>query len=276
MRKIISRPEINMLPNVQLPIHIRSTGYNEADPGWREHVPEDTKNFVQIFWSVQGIGEFTFKEKKIKLHPGEFIYHLPFEPHTHRSIDSKVPWHYYWFTFDGPGARDFMLSYGYPQESMLSGECPVRLFHELESLLKRRTVYAQRHAISVATEILALAGENKGDSAEHDLTHRFIDLAQEHFKDPTLTAELLADRLCVHRTTLNRVVKRQLSISPKHYINQLRIQKALSLLLETTLSVKAIAFDAGFNKVDYFCALIRKQTGYTPARYRKHASVDSI
>ena len=275
MRKIISRPNPNRIPPLPLPIHLRSTGYNEAPPGWSENEARGEKNFVQLFWCVQGEGEFGFENRYERLRPGEVIYRLPGEQHQHRSADEHTPWHYYWFTFDGEKAADFMLSYGYPQRAIYAGECPIKLFRELEVLLRQRTLYAQRHAISVATELLALAGR-AGAGPEHDLIFRFLDLIEARYPEPDLRVENLADELGVHRTTLTRMVGRQISVSPRQYLIQLRVQKALSLLTTSALTVKEIAEKVGIGKADVLCSLIRRDTGASPREYRRLASPDSL
>ena len=105
MRKKVYNPELLSNPGVPLPVHVRSAGYNEAEPGWEEI--ESDKPFVQIFWCVQGVGEIIYPERRFLLHPGETFYRLPGELHHHRNPDKKTPWHYYWFTFEGDGAADF-------------------------------------------------------------------------------------------------------------------------------------------------------------------------
>jgi len=274
MRKIISRPNPGCIPSLPLPIHVRSAGYNEAAPGWSEFESRDRKNFVQIFWCNQGIGEFRFEDRNVLLHPNEVIYRLPHEEHSHRSADPKIPWHYHWFTFDGPNAKAFMLSYGYPQTNLHAGPCPIRMFQELETLLSHQTIYAQRHAVSIATEILALAGCSEG-RIEHDVVKRFLEISGQRFSDENFTVAAAAAELEIHRTTLYRIFKQELGFSPKQYLRRLRIQKALSLLLETELPVKVVAAESGFNKVDYFCSVIAGETGLTPMLYRKHTAVDS-
>ena len=232
MRKIISRPDPMTLPKLGLPVHVRSVGYNEAECGWFEYAPGERKQFVQLFWGVRGIGEFVLADSVVRLLPGEVVYHLPGEEHRHRSVDSRSPWCYYWITFDGPRAADLMKSYDYPRTGFYAGECPVKLFAEIELQLKQRTPYAQRHAVSVAAEILALAGEQPGGPMDNDLVKRFIGLAHDRFQDPCVTVGMLAGELGVHRTTLNRVFFRSMSISPSAYLDQIRIQRALSLLRE--------------------------------------------
>ena len=133
---------------------------------------------------------------------------------------------------------------------------------------------AQRHAISAATEILALAGGRFTGRAGQDVVRRFIEIAQESASDTRLSAIYLAKELGVHRTTLNRIFLQEMGMTPGSYLQELRIQHALSLLRETELPIKAIASECGMPHASYFCRLIRKVTGFTPADYRKQGGVD--
>ena len=275
MRKIVSRPNPHILPETPLPFHVRSTGYNEGEPGWTELEDRNLKNFVQLFWCVQGTGRFDFNGETVFLNPGEVFFHLPLDEHRHGSVNRRVPWHYYWFTMDGPDAARWMLSYGWKQEVHYAGECPVKLFSELEHLLVRQTPYAAHHALSVALEILALA--RTGNPKEKtDIVQNFIELIQKYYPDPELTMESISSMLKIHRSTLSRIFQKEMHVSPGYYLDNFRIQKALSLLLETDLMVKEIAAAAGFSQVNHFCEVIRKTTGMTPAEFRKYTSKDSV
>ena len=268
MRKIISRPDPLQLPSLPLPIHVRSVGYNEADCGWFERVPGRQKNFVQLFWCVQGIGEITLPDRTILLHPGETFHHLPGEDHIHRSCDPENEWRYYWFTFDGPAAEAFIEAYGYPRESIYSGECPVNLFLELEILVRKHTPYAQRHALAVAAEILALAGGADDFVPEEGLVKRFLHLARESIQSPGVTVESLARKLGVHRTTLTDLFRTEMDMTPGAYLDRLRLQHALVLLRETNMRIKEVAEHSGFSNLSYFSRVIGKATGRTPQAYR--------
>ncbi len=274
MRKIISRPNPNELPALPLPFHVRSVGYNEAPGGWFERVDGALKNLVQLFWTVDGAGEVVLPDRTFRVSRGEVFYHLPLEEHYHKSVDRVHQWRYYWFTFDGPGAAAFMNTYGYPGDGFYAGECPTQHFLEIESLLKQRTPYAQRHAIAAAAEILALAGGTLGHSQEHDLVKDFIQLAHEEYGNAGTTVQSLAEKLGVHRTTLNRVFLRAMAIAPGDYLAQIRIQHALSLLRETNLPVKEVAYECGMVYESYFCRLIRRKTGMSPIQYRQHSPMD--
>ncbi|MCI5778808.1 MAG: AraC family transcriptional regulator [Lentisphaeria bacterium] len=267
MRKIVGRPDLSTLPDLPLPVHIRSSGYNEAEPGWEEY--ETDKPFVQVFWCVQGQGLFLLPDGEVTLRPGETFFHLPGEIHHHRSCDPAAAWRYYWFTFDGPAAADFMLSYGYSRRSMHSGECPVELFLELEILVRKATLYSQRHALAAAAEILARMGGTDEPAPAEDLVRRCLGLIRLHMRDPELTVADLARKLGVHRTTLNRKFREAMGFGPGEHLDALRLQHALRLLRDTSVSLKEVAEHSGLANQSYFCRLVREATGLTPKRYRE-------
>lgn len=267
IKKLTSRPEPNKLPDFPLPFYVRSTGFHEAECGWTEKSSGRNKPFVEVFWTIKGSGEFILPNGKIIAGDGDFCYRLPGEEHLHRALENG--WSYFWFTFDGPRAEDFMLAYNYSREVYHAGKCPVHLFNEIELLLRERTPYAQRHAISVATEILALAGKKISNNSKSNIVEKFLNDVQQSDTYLRKNVDDYARNFGVHRTTFNRLFQQEMGTTPGDYLQQLRIQCALSLLCETEMSVKEIAYTCGIMHTSYFCRLIRKVTGLTPAKYRK-------
>jgi AraC-like DNA-binding protein len=272
MRRIISRTEPDKLPALPLPLYVRSVGYNEAEKGWTEFFRAKTKQFVQIFWSVQGDGEFRIGKSSYVLHCNEIIYHLPGEDHFHKSLSPL--WAYHWFTLDGPLAVEFIKGYGYPREPMPAGQCPVDLFLQLETLMREMSPYSQRKMLSIATDILASAGtRNDPENSSGQVVNNFIEIAQKNYSDPALNINELAEQLGIHRTTLARLFKKQMFVSPGEYLMQLRIQRALSLLRETDYPVYEIGEMVGIPHRGYFCRLIRRTVGLSPMVYRERRSM---
>ena len=272
MRRVISRTDPNKLPALPLPLYVRSVGYNEADNDWTEFFPAETKKFVQIFWGVKGEGEIRIGNSIHVLHRNEFIYHLPGEDHLHTSL-SPV-WAYHWFTLDGPMAAAFMQGYGYPREAMPAGTCPVDLFLQLETLMREMSPYSQRKMLSIAADILALAGSRDDSNTScGQIVSRFINLVQENYSNPTVNINELSDQLKIHRTTLTRLFKERMLVSPGEYLMQLRLLRALSLLRETDYPVYEIGEMVGIPHRGYFCRLIRRTTGVSPKVYREQLSM---
>jgi len=73
------------------------------------------------------------------------------------------------------------------------------------------------------------------------------------------------------RTTrqINDAFKRELGMTPYHYILQEKVTLAKKLLEQTELSVQEIAGRLGFSDMYYFSNLFKLKTGTAPAHYRK-------
>lgn len=59
------------------------------------------------------------------------------------------------------------------------------------------------------------------------------------------------------------------NMTPKHYINKLRIQCACRKLITEHTSISSIAQICGFESYEYFLRVFKKVTGCTPTYYRK-------
>jgi hypothetical protein len=65
-------------------------------------------------------------------------------------------------------------------------------------------------------------------------------------------------------------------MSPHQYQLQLRIGRARTLLSETTLAVKEIAFRSGFESEQYFCRLFKAKTGVSPGAWRRRYGGENL
>ena len=60
--------------------------------------------------------------------------------------------------------------------------------------------------------------------------------------------------------------------SPFEYLTNYRIERAARKLINTDLSVTAIAFECGFNSSNYFTTVFKKHTGTTPLKFRRQGN----
>ena len=70
------------------------------------------------------------------------------------------------------------------------------------------------------------------------------------------------------RSSLNRKMHELFNLSPKEFLQEARIKHACSLLKQTNLSVKEIAYSCGFSNPHYFANCFKSSTGHTPTEYR--------
>jgi AraC-like DNA-binding protein len=66
-----------------------------------------------------------------------------------------------------------------------------------------------------------------------------------------------------------RVFTRYIGQTPLKFINQRKIEKSKTLLIETTIPTRQISYQLGFLSHGNFCTTFKKLTGKTPNEYRK-------
>jgi LacI family transcriptional regulator len=83
----------------------------------------------------------------------------------------------------------------------------------------------------------------------------------------------IADELAVSRRFLERRFKSLMGRTVLDEIQQVRLDHAKRLLLETAHSVSTVADMSGFGTVAYFCHFFHDRTGMTPRRFRIRWSI---
>jgi len=84
-----------------------------------------------------------------------------------------------------------------------------------------------------------------------------------------ITLNRLAQIAHMSESTLLRKFHEALSDTPIDYLQKYRLKKACEMLLNTDKTVTEIAFDIGFNSVNYFCRYFKKNMDRSPLEYRK-------
>ncbi|MBR4863223.1 MAG: helix-turn-helix transcriptional regulator [Oscillospiraceae bacterium] len=109
-------------------------------------------------------------------------------------------------------------------------------------------------------------------AANTDAIAKGIRIMEANYAE-ALTIEQLANTLGLERTYFSSLFKEKTGISPYHYLTQLRIHKARTLLTKTSISIAEVAEAVGMDARN-FARAFKKETGLTPLSYRKKPSVD--
>lgn len=90
-----------------------------------------------------------------------------------------------------------------------------------------------------------------------------------------LTLEELASVANLSCSQYKQKFKRELGVSPRHFINQKKIEQAKTLLLEG-VSVTETAMRLGFTTSGYFSTVFKKYTLYSPVEFIKRAQEKTL
>lgn len=96
-----------------------------------------------------------------------------------------------------------------------------------------------------------------------------IEYMHANFFDSTLSITKIAKRVSTNEVYLRNSFREHLNISPKQYLQNLRIQRAKAMLESGYFSVAEVAYNSGFEDEKYFSTIFKKSTGYTPSEYKK-------
>ena len=90
----------------------------------------------------------------------------------------------------------------------------------------------------------------------------------ENYMSVSLSVRDIAMHIGYSEVYLRHLFSLYCSMSPKQYIDKVRIDTASHMLAESSMSVTDISESCGFSSLYSFCRSFRKKTGYTPLEFR--------
>ncbi|WP_276353780.1 response regulator [Cohnella caldifontis] len=100
------------------------------------------------------------------------------------------------------------------------------------------------------------------------IVERAVRIIDERFAEENLSLAVLAEALCIHPVWLSQTFKKETGRTYLDYLTEVRIDRAKTLLRETSLKIYEIAEKVGYRDLQYFGLLFKKRTGLTPKEYR--------
>ncbi|TWJ17011.1 phospho-acceptor domain-containing protein [Bacteroides zoogleoformans] len=150
----------------------------------------------------------------------------------------------------------------YLQKPFNPDELHIRVHHLLEQrrLLREKYSRAMYESKKQAVE-LSLNDKN--------FLTRLNDVIYSMLSDHDLSSDIVADRMYMSLSQLNRKVKAITGFSTSGYVLQMRLDKSKRLLASTEMSIGDIAFKCGFPEISYFSRIFKQTFQMTPSQYRK-------
>lgn len=111
--------------------------------------------------------------------------------------------------------------------------------------------------------IMNSIGSSTRESVLDDVLH-YID----HNYHTNIKLELIASLFGYNSAYLGKIFNKSVGESFNSYVDQVRIKRAIELLMENKMKVYEIAERVGYKNVDYFHKKFKKYVGVSPAEYR--------
>lgn len=100
------------------------------------------------------------------------------------------------------------------------------------------------------------------------LIKRVTKLIEEEYGNPALSVSYIAEHFEFHVAYMSNLFKEKMGIGMLEYINKLRVNKSIELLLTTDYSVNSIAEKVGYLNANTYIRIFKKNMGETPNKFR--------
>lgn len=107
---------------------------------------------------------------------------------------------------------------------------------------------------------------SNGDSDEK-WTEQLNSIIRENLSNGDFTIEMLADKLYMSRTALQRKTRSMFGMSPNEYLRLVRLRAAAQLLETGKYRINEVCWMTGFNNFSYFTKVFTKKFGIRPKDY---------
>ena len=108
----------------------------------------------------------------------------------------------------------------------------------------------------------------------HKAFYSAMQYIQEHYNED-LSLSDMAKKSNMSMTYYSQVFKLITGKTFTEYHNDLKINKAMGLLLHTDMNVTEICYQVGYNNLGHFNRIFKKSSGLTPTEYRKVSATEN-
>lgn len=227
-----------------------------------------------IIYCVDGRGKLTTNQNQHDIEAGDIIVLPKGQAHSYRAL-KNTPWTIFWIHYLGNKAQDFtdyLLQHADYRVTHVGNHPQLR--SAFQGLLDvARTGYDLSAFLTLANRLKLLLTE-LGQTRYQQVAPKGFDLEatqqlmREHLNSH-ISLDELAQATFLSKFHFSNRYKRLTGYPPiQHFLN-MKMEYACELLDASTLSVKAIAAELGYNDPLYFSRLFKRTIGVSPLIYRK-------
>lgn len=276
-------------PNMHspFPFHLSQ---NTLEHGFRAH----RHDFLEFSYVVEGSGAETINDVKHTMVPGTFTFVLPYQVHEIFTDPGQKL-----VLFNGMFSMDLLMEAGNDQglsdlfndandlpayvqfegaEQLQMAALIEDMYKEylgderyrqtlLKARLKEILIRFDRHRFQYAGQEKAVAASSPAKKASHAVWPIIHYIHLNYQEDLALSD--LASRFTMSVSRISEVIKQTTGQTFVHFLHDLRLRHACSLLVSTDMSVTEIALEVGYGSYKTFSRIFRESKGIVPKEYRR-------
>lgn len=268
--------------------------FNREQHECRNYLSPNRREFYKVLFVTKGTGMFTMGLNTYLIEEPTLLYIHPNDIISWRKLSEESGGYYVLFKKSfiqaHPQLKATIDQFGLFNEKAKSvirlaeNELPVlnQLFESMKSEELSGSEYKdfsmQAYLQLLMVESMKVARYPKPDhvSDEYRHIHQFFNLLESetsniNFEKPIRlkTAQEFADQLAVHPNHLNALLKKHTGQNVSTHIRNRILEEAKVLLLQTDWTLQNISYSIGFAEQPSFNLFFKKNTGITPAEFRR-------
>ncbi len=139
----------------------------------------------------------------------------------------------------------------------------------VNQLIESRTKIEKANKKKVVESVDPIEVNKEFDKEDYTFIQKISDIIYHEINNNDLSPQMIADKMFMSTSNLNRKIKSITDLSTTGYILNLRLNRAKKLLTGTQKQIGEIAMECGFSDFAYFSRTFKKEFGITPSQYQR-------
>ena len=235
---------------------------------------KDVSSYGVWQYTLSGQGRIDLKTGSHDLLPGSLmIVSLP-GPHVYYLPNDSDSWEFVFLVMIGREAIRILhmieRHLGNVIDTSKTSETVTLLYEVLDKLFSGEIndpFVNSSYTYRLCMALLEEAGDSNTKMGEQPFDELKQFLKNNLSRD--ISVEEMADVMNLSRSHFTRLFSKEMGISPRMYLEDIRLKTAMGLLFKEQISVKETAALCGIYDVNYFCRLFKKRYGISPGKYKE-------
>ena len=264
----------NELPTPREIRHAESSNifdFTIYESGWEITLPF---TYYIIHFIVDGKGFYEINDKVYSVKKNQLFLIPPNIPTRYYS-DKQNPWRYLWIGFSTQNDKELLKFCGFEKNGVVLNFPSMDLIknyaHLLNTYKKHNLAYEQLLFGLLYQSVGILIAKNsnvKQITPVDTYVNAAIKFIKKNFRSK-ITVTDIAQYVGLERTYFSKIFSSKTKVSPKEYLQNLRLSLATKMLSESTMSSYEIALSLGFNDYSHFYKAFLKKYKITPNDYKQ-------